>query len=120
MKKEAFLAHWRALPPDQPLQPRVIPYKHEGSTYAEDGIRITGSREWIDAVLSRLKDLLAFENGCTRLQVAYQESTDRARRSPLGSWNCYLQVHQRGREAQIMHAFIDAVRTRTPAALLET
>lgn len=104
MKKREFLDHWRGISPGQPLAPAVVPYKHTGSTYSEDGIRITGRREWIDAVLSRLTDLLAYENTSTRLQVSYQEATDKDTRAPLGSYCAYVQVHQRGREAQIMGA----------------
>ena len=77
MKKAQFLKHWNDLEPNQPLKMRPIPYKHKGSTYAQDGLRITGSKENIDSVLSCLKPLLAAENGRTRLQVSYQQTTDR-------------------------------------------
>ena len=105
MKKAQILDHWHALEPNGPLQPRPVPYKHEGSTYMMDGIRITGSQEWIDSVLSRLKDLLAHENGETRLQLNYQESKDRHTRLLLDSWNCYVQVHRRGHEAAMVNRF---------------
>ena len=112
MQKAAFLQHWKTLTPNQPIKPAVIPYKHEGSTYAEDGIRITGSREFIDSVLSRLTDLLRFENGETRLQVNYQESKDRASGQLTGSWNCYVQVHARGGEAIMVNAFVSGLAGR--------
>lgn len=103
MRKKEILAHWRGLVPTQPLTPAVVPYKHEGTTYAQDGIRITGSRQFIDAVLSRLKDLLSFESLTTRLQVTYQQSTDRQTGEPLESYNCYVQVHERGEEAKLVN-----------------
>jgi hypothetical protein len=53
-----------------------VRFAHEGSTYAEDGIRITGSKAFVDSVLSGLKDLLKFESGETRFQVVYKRSTD--------------------------------------------
>ena len=109
MKKKEILAHWQALPEGQPLRPSIVRYKHEGSTYAEDGIRITGSAKWIDAVLSRLKDLLKAENTQTRLQVSYQEATDKDTRQPLGSYACYVQVHDRGGEAKMVNAYASAV-----------
>ncbi len=87
--------------------PRPVPYRHQGSTYDQDGIRITGSRAFIDAVLSRLTDLLAFENGRTRLQVSYQEATDKDSGDPLGSWSCYVQVHERGAQACTADALTD-------------
>ncbi|HTG02364.1 MAG TPA: hypothetical protein VK654_17410 [Nitrospirota bacterium] len=96
MEKERFLKHWASIRKNQKLNPRPVRYRHEGSTYEEDGIRITGSRTFIDSVLSRLKDLLAYENHETRLQVVYKKSADRASGKQLKSWNCYVQVHQRG------------------------
>jgi len=73
-----------------------VPYTHEGSTYAEDGVRITGSKAFVDSVLSRLKDLLRYEGEETRLQVVYKKSTDRESGRTLTSYNCYVQVHARG------------------------
>lgn len=109
MKKAQMLAHWRALPEQQKLKPCPVAYKHEGSTYSEDGIRITGSRAWIDSVLSRLKDLLAFEDCETRLQVTYQESKDRETQASLNSFNCYIQVHERGDEAKMINHFVSGI-----------
>jgi len=109
VKKKEILAHWRAITPRQPLTPGVVPYKHEGSTYTEDGVRITGTQAWIDSVLSRLTELLAHENGTTRLQVSYQESTDKVNRQPTGSFCCYVQVHERGGEAQMANAMASAM-----------
>lgn len=99
MKKTEILAHWKSLSRPQKLTPRPVLYGHRGSTYDQDGIRITGSRAFIDAVLSHLIDLLAFENGSTRLQVSYQPATDKENGRPLGSWSCYVQVHERGAQA---------------------
>ncbi len=104
MQKKEFLQHWHGLPANQPLNPGAVAYKHQGSTYEEDGIRITGRREWIESVLSRLKDLLGEENGSTRLQVVFKQSTDRKTGVLLNSWNCYIQVHERGRDAQGINA----------------
>jgi hypothetical protein len=103
MRKKDILSHWRGLAHNQPIKPAVVPYEHEGTTYAQDGIRLTGSPEFIDAVLSRLKDLLAFESLTTRLQVTYQESKDRETGLLLGSYNCYVQVHERGAEAKLVN-----------------
>lgn len=96
MEKKPFLKHWAKLRADQKLAPKPVRYTHEGSTYAEDGIRITGSKAFVDSVLSRLKDLLKFEGDGTRLQVVYKKSTDRESGKMLTSYNCYVQVHARG------------------------
>jgi hypothetical protein len=96
MEKEPFLKHWASLRKGLKLQPKPVRYTHEGSTYAEDGIRITGSKAFVDSVLSRLKDLLVYEGEETRLQVVYKKSTDRESGKTLTSYNCYVQVHARG------------------------
>ena len=103
MRKAQFMEHWQKIEPNQKIKIDSVPYKHKGSTYAQDGIRITGSTEFIDSVLSRLKDMLGHENHSTRLQVNYQESKDRHTKAPMGSFNCYIQVHERGHEARIMN-----------------
>ncbi len=96
MEKKAFLKHWSGLRANQKLRPKAVRYRHAGSTYAEDGVRITGSRAFVDSVLSWLKDLLKLECDNTRLQVVYQRSTDRDSGRSLSSYNCYVQVHERG------------------------
>jgi len=112
MLKEQFLEHWTALKPNQKVKPNPVAYKHTGSTYDEDGIRLTGSAKFIDSVLSRLKELLEYESCNTRLQVVYKESTDRKTGAPLDSYNCYVQVHQRGGEAKIANALASGIAKR--------
>lgn len=94
LTKAEFLRYWRGLKAD-PLRPKPVPYHHEGSTYAEDGIRITGRREWIDSVIGRLSDLLEYDTGHTRLQVIYRRATDR-QGGELDAWTCYISIRARG------------------------
>lgn len=101
LKKAEFLEHWATLEEDQQVNPRPVPYKHTGSTYDQDGIRITGSRQFVDSVLSRIKDLLVYEGSTTRLQVVYKQTVDRDTGQPLDAWNCYVQVHERGGQAKM-------------------
>lgn len=96
MKKDKFITYWKGLRKNQKLQLKPIPYTHKGTTFAEDGIRITGSRAFVDSVLSHLKDLLKYENEGSRLQVSYDRSTDRDTGRKLKSYGCYIQVHARG------------------------
>jgi len=111
MKKNQFLNYWRGLQAQQAVKPQPIAYKHEGSTYDEDSIRLTGSRQFIDSVLSRLQDLLDFENGSTRLQVVYKETLDRETKQVIpDAFNCYVQVHERGYQAKMLNHFIDTVK----------
>jgi hypothetical protein len=104
MKKQQILNYWNALEADQAVKPYPVEYKHSGSTYTEDSIRLTGSQEFIDSVLSKLKEVIKFENGSTRLQLSYQESKDRECGMPTGAYNCYIQVHERGPQAQMANA----------------
>jgi len=98
IQKDDFLAVWRSMKSQQPLKPRPVPYKHEGSTIDEDGIRVTGTLEFIEAVISRLSDLLKFENSeATRLQISCSELTDKdTGRRIEGRFRCSIQVHERG------------------------
>lgn len=109
LRKADFLPYWGAMKRKRTIQPRPVPYKFSGSTYAEDGIRITGSRKFVDQVLSHLTDLLVYENDMSRLQVVYKQTTNKETGQPIDAWNCYVQVHQRGGEAQMVNAFVAGV-----------
>ena len=113
MQKKQFLNYWKGLQAQQDLKPQPILYKHKGSTYDEDSIRITGSRVFIDSVLSRLKDLLDYENHTTRLQVVYKETIDRETKTVIeDAFNCYLQVHERGYQAQMLNGYIATLQRK--------
>ena len=117
LTKAEALDHWVHISKETPLpRPSAVPYKHQGSTYAEDGIRITGSREFIDSMLNVLRHLLERENAHERLQLVYSESADRETGLPTGTWNCYIQVHERGREAKMMNEIFGNVTSyKVPA-----
>lgn len=116
MQKKEFLGYWAGLTPNQPIVAKPIPYKHEGSTYTEDSIRITGSREFVDSVLSRVKDLLSNESSDRRLGVVYKESMDRTNDTGTGSYNVYIQVHERGGEAKQANQLRDTMGSLTAVA----
>lgn len=107
ISKEQSLAAWRQLQARQnPLRHmRPIPDKARGSKYGCCGIRIDGTPEFIDAVLSNLQDLLSGENHATRLELSrsdvqavtvngetktFENADDRAQ-------VCYIRLHERGR-----------------------
>ena len=103
-KKSEALAHWASLPKDAPLRPHAIAYKATGSTYGHDGVRVEGSREFVDAVLGRLSDLLAEENDDTRIGISYQTVEAKPGKDHNGGeYVCYLKFHQRGDEARIVN-----------------
>lgn len=99
----------------------AVPYKAEGSKYGACGIRIDGNPEFIDAVLSCLKPLIAGENGVTRLELARREVetklviNDEVKifgNSDLHAEVCYIRLHKRGGEAIIANAFADGRQER--------
>lgn len=110
-KKHETIIAWSALSdsnPSESVQP--IPYKASGSKYGTCGIRIDGNSEFVDAVLSKLKDMLICENGMTRLELARRQVesvTDfgKGRKKTFAyadndSEVCYIRVHERGPESQ--------------------
>ena len=109
LTKSEALAHWKQLPKGAKLKPRPIRNRHTGSTYGMDGIRIEGSREFIDAVLGRLSDLMAFENSDTRLGLNYQKTEPKPGKDHAGDWVCYVKVHERGDEAKAMNRAFNLV-----------
>ena len=117
MKKDEALAKWAGLTPGQdPLEHMTpIEYKASGSRYGACGVRIDGSPQFIDAVLSCLKRLLDGENHVTRLELARHEVlpteingvTKHFENSARNAEVCYVRLHMRGREGSMASAFFD-------------
>ena len=110
MEKQEALARWIKIEPDQPVMPHFTPIAADarGSTFGACGIRISGNPEFIDAVLSRLKDLLEAESGTTRLVLSRQPVKPVSIQKGDGKavdkhWNnaaddaevCYIQIRER-------------------------
>lgn len=93
-KRLKILQYWQALRPDTPLMVNPIDADHQGSTKAEDGIRITGSPQFIAATISRLKELLAYENEQTKIQIVYQRSATQMEDGKQ-SYVMYIQIKQK-------------------------
>lgn len=115
MEKKEALRRWQNLTPDQEILPHFTPIAADarGSTFGACGIRISGNPEFIDAVLSRLKDLLAAEAGSTRLTLSRQpvkpvqiSSGDSVvdkkwNNADTDAETCYIQIRERtGRTRQ--------------------
>jgi len=114
MAKADALKHWQQLQPDaDPLAVmRPIPTKTAGSRYGCDGIRIDGSPEFIDAVLSRLQPIIAGENNVTRLELARnpvkrQPGYKSGENADAGAECCYIRLHMRTRGGAAASAFFD-------------
>lgn len=99
--KTQIMNYWRGLREDQPIPMRPIRYTHKGSTYGEDGIRITGSPVFIQAVLGKLRELLRYESSQTKLAVVYRQTVSKKRQaiglSPT-SFVFYIQAKERGKK----------------------
>lgn len=67
-KSEDIIRGWQGIVPNQPIQMMPVPKQHKGTKFQEDGIRLTGSSNFINSVLSRLKDVLK-----QSLNVEYRE-----------------------------------------------
>ena len=96
--KDEIMSFWRTLGTELPIQIKPIPYDHEGSSIQEDGVRITGSKEFISSTLSKLKDFIRFENQNTKLMVAYRQSPRSFLPGSKNSYIFYLQVMDRGKD----------------------
>ena len=73
MKKAEAIEHWNDTPKDQNVLKYFTPLESnaKGSTYGACGIRICGNSKFIDAVMSRLKDVVDAENAVTRLLCSH-------------------------------------------------
>lgn len=119
LTKEQALRYWEELQ-EESFEDTVspIPYKTEGSRYGMDGIRIDGSRRFIDSVLAKLKDLLVWESAVTRLELNYTETVSRETQEPTGRWVCYVRVHMRGVEGAMSQGFFGSKRVKANTAKL--
>lgn len=116
MKKDETLTRWKQLEPTNPLPyMEPIPYKARGSRYGACGIRIDGTPEFIDAVLSQLKSLIDGENHVTRLELARNKvdgsgigkALPNAAHGDKPAECCYIRLHVRGHQGAVASAFFD-------------
>ena len=119
MTKKETLARWKALQAGQEIMPHFtpIPYKATGSTYGACGIRIDGNPAFIDAVLSRLQDLIARENPETRLGLVRNTVDGKGLdkeflNKETGAEVSYIRLHERGSEAKMVNGYASIVAGR--------
>lgn len=120
--KAEQLVHWRNLEPNQNPLPHMwpIPYKTRGSRYGACGIRIDGTPDFIDAVLSNLKPLLDGEGITTRLELARHVVDGSGIGKVLDNAVpqaevCYIRLHKRGHEGAMYQAIVENARERSKA-----
>jgi hypothetical protein len=94
--KREIMRFWRALE-NRPILPRPIPLTHKGSSYNQDSVRITGRAEFINSVLSRIKDFLRFDTPQIELDVDYRQIVDKYEQPVPGKYVCYIRLREKGR-----------------------
>jgi hypothetical protein len=98
-KKKQIAQFWKNLPGSIPIQPtNIIPANYRGSTTMYDGLRVTGSHQFINSVASRLKDMLNYDQGNTKLSLRYSQQVDKNTEQPLpNSFIFYVQVRNKNK-----------------------
>lgn len=96
-KKADVVQFWQQLKPNMPLAITPINPMHKGTRFREDGMRITGSPEFINSILSRIKDFIQYDtNPGTKLDVEYRQIETKGgdiHNKPV--FVCYVHVVQK-------------------------
>ena len=96
--KDEIMSMWQKMRPDTPILITPMVEKPGGGTqsYGEDGVRITGSFEFISSVLGRLKELISYENPQTKLRLILRGiDKKRQSRADRNSYVFYLNLEKR-------------------------
>lgn len=99
-KKPQILQTWQNLRPDQPIY--MTPMSKQGTggeshSYGEDGIRITGSWNFIASVMGRIKDIMAYENPHSKLRLVLR-GVDKNKGNPnRNSFVFYVNLENRSK-----------------------
>lgn len=101
-KKAEIIQLWKNLRSDvpiiiSPLSDQLENPNTEKSTYGEDGIRISGSWTFITSILSRIKELIYYENPQTKLRLVFRGVDKSKVTSPKQSFVFYLNLERRSR-----------------------
>jgi hypothetical protein len=93
-KRADVLQFWQSLRPNQPINITPVSKHHRGTKFRQDGLRITGSPDFINGVLSRLKDLLQYEhNPSTKIEIEYRQIENQSGELTSDQiYVCYIHV----------------------------
>jgi len=95
-----IIQFWQNLRANIPIRPRPVDKFHKGTRFRQDGLRITGSPDFINGVLSRLKDILQYDNyPGTKLDVEYRAIENReGELIGIPTYVCYVHIIQKKSE----------------------
>lgn len=94
-KKKDVLELWKSIPSDAPLNPTPVSKHHSGNRFDQDGVRVTGTSQFINSVLGRLKPLLFYaDHPHLDLDVKYRQIL-RKEFSDKPSFACYINILQK-------------------------
>lgn len=94
-KKKDVLELWKSIPADAPLNPAPVSKYHSGNRFDQDGVRVTGTSQFINSVLGRLKPLLFYaDHPNLDLDVKYRQIL-RKEISDKPSFACYINILQK-------------------------
>ena len=101
-KKNDIMSFWKKLRPNSPIYISPMQKDPDGSmhSYGEDGIRISGSWNFIASILSRLKELINYENPNTKLRLSFRK-VDQEKSGNKDSYVFYLNTEKRERKPKI-------------------
>lgn len=103
-KRAEIVKFWQGLQPNLPLNINPVPLYHKGSRFDTDGIRITGSSDYINAVLSRLKDIINYERyPGFKLDMEYRQVPNKSNEinaKPVYAFYVYL-VHDKHNKKKV-------------------
>lgn len=92
--KEEIIEMWRNLRPSAIVM-RPVSENQKGTRLKNDGIRITGSPQFINSILSRIKDLIGYEeNSGTRLDLEYRQIEPTENDDGIPAYLCYIHAEQ--------------------------
>lgn len=98
MTKEEIIERWKALDENQELAVTPVSADISARRYVHDAIRLTGSKEFIDSILGRIKDLMDYESEAASLNLVYMERKDKIDGNELDrSWSFCLSAQEKGR-----------------------
>lgn len=97
-KKDDIIRMWRNLRSDLPILITPMDTDDDKDSYGEDGIRLTGSYEFISSILARLKELIGRENPQTKLRLVFRGvDSEHDARPDRPSYVFYLNVERRSK-----------------------